>query len=122
MGTNDLFRRSSRNSAIQQFMRNTRKSKVSENFFNEPESPKNCHRRIMAQAPNILRSLVDAYNTGALDDPQAAARLCLLFALVAEGKVKGSFDKETCTTKWSLEENHYKKLEQAYDAILASKL
>jgi len=91
-------------------------------IFNYGEDPVKARRRIMAQGVNILRSLVEAYNTGMLDDPKQAASLCTMFALVAEGKVKGRFDEESATTKWNLEENYQKNLEEVREAILSTKI
>ena len=45
-----------------------------------------------------------------------------MFALVAEGKVVGAFDEETGKTKWSIEDNYQKKIEQVRDAILSTKI
>ena len=78
--------------------------------FEVGEDPVKARRRIHAQGVNILRSLVEAYNTGLLEDPKQAASLCTMFALVAEGKVKGRFDDVSGTTKWNLEENYQKYL------------
>lgn len=79
-------------------------------------------RKIMSQGANILRSIVDAYNDGALDDPKQSMQLCSLFALVAEGKVVGSFDEETATTKWSLTDKYIQRLKEVEESILESKL
>ncbi len=87
--------------------------------FTDPLLPK---RKVMAQGVNILRSIIEAYNQGALDDPQQSANLCSLFALVAEGKVIGHFDNDSATTKWSLTDNYIKRLREVEDSILESKL
>jgi hypothetical protein len=92
------------------------------NPFEVGEDPVRARRRIHAQGVNILRSLVEAYNTGILDDPKQAASLCTMFALVAEGKVKGKFDEASGSTKWNLEENYQQKLESVRDAILSTKV
>ena len=92
------------------------------NPFEVGADPVKARRRIHAQGVNILRSLVEAYNTGILDDPKQAASLCTMFALVAEGKVKGKFDEASGSTKWNLEENYQQKLESVRDAILSTKV
>ena len=90
--------------------------------FEVGEDPVKARRRVHAQGVNILRSLVEAYNTGMLDDHKQAAHLCTMFALVAEGKVEGTFDDETGLTKWNLKEDYQKKLEQVREAILSTKV
>lgn len=90
--------------------------------FEVGADPVKARRRIHAQGVNILRSLVEAYNTGLLDDPKQAAKLCIMFALVAEGRVKGSFDDVSGTTKWDMEENYQKNLESVRNAILSTKV
>ena len=52
-----------------------------------------------------------------LDDHKQAAHLCTMFALVAEGKVEGTFDEVTGLTKWTLKEDYQKKLEEEYDML-----
>ena len=73
--------------------------------------PLKVRQRIMGQGMRILNALVESYNEGILDDQKKAAHLCLMFALVAEGKVVGSFDEDTGKTKWSVKEDHQKKME-----------
>lgn len=90
--------------------------------FEMGEDPHKARRRIMTQGVNILHSLVEAYNEGLLDDPDKAASLCAMFALVAEGKVSGNFDEETGTTKWSLTDNYIQRLREAEEMILGSKI
>ena len=75
--------------------------------FEVGEDPTKARRRIHAQGVNILRSLVEAYNTGMLDDPKQAASLCTMFALVAEGKVKGSFDDAQTAMKTVFEDREF---------------
>jgi hypothetical protein len=76
----------------------------------------------MAQGMRILNAIVEAYNDGILDDHKQAANLCTMFALVAEGKVTGTFDESTGKTKWSLEDNYQKKIEKVRAAILSTKV
>ena len=45
-----------------------------------------------------------------------------MFALVAEGKVEGTFDEVTGLTKWNLKEDYQKKIEQVREAILSTKI
>ncbi len=90
--------------------------------FEVGADPVKARQRIMAQGMRILNALVEAYNEGILDDPKQAAHLCTMFALVAEGKVKGSFDETSGKTKWSIEDNYQKKMEQVRDAILSTKV
>ncbi len=79
-------------------------------------SPDKAKRRVYAQSLNILRQIVDSYLTGALDDPSGAHRLCTLFAMVAEGKVRSCLDDTTGKVKWSLDD----KYREMIDARLAS--
>mgnify|MGYP004347539985 FL=1 len=90
--------------------------------FEVGADPIKVRQRIMAQGMRILNALVEAYNDGILDDPKQSAHLCTMFALVAEGKVEGTFDEETGLTKWSLKDDYQKKLEQVREAILSTKL
>ena len=90
--------------------------------FEVGADPIKVRQRIMGQGMRILNALVEAYNDGMLDDHKKAAHLCLMFALVAEGKVTGSFDEETGKTKWTVKEDYQKKLDQVREAILSTKL
>jgi len=94
----------------------------SEDFQGTLDDPRKARRRIMAQGVNILHSLVEAYQSGALDDPNVSANLCTMFALIAEGKVTGHFDDDTGKTKWSLTENYMKRLQEVEDMIMGSKI
>ena len=90
--------------------------------FEVGADPIKVRQRIMAQGMRILNALVEAYNDGILDDHKQAASLCTMFALVAEGKVVGTFDEQTGLTKWTLKEDYQKKLEQVREAILSTKI
>ena len=92
------------------------------NPFEVGADPDVARRRIMAQGMRILNALSEAYSEGLLDDPKQAANLCTMFALVAEGKVIGTFDEETGKTKWALEDNYQRKLEEVREAILSTKI
>jgi len=84
--------------------------------------PVSARRRIMGQGLNILRYISETYNKGDFEDPNKAIGFCSLLMLVAEDKVKGSFNEDTCTTDWTLNENFLKKLEEARESILSSKI
>ena len=86
------------------------------------DDPRRARRRIMAQGVNILHSLVEAYETGGLDDPNTSINLCTMFALIAEGKVTGNFDDETGRTKWSLTDNYMKRLREVEEMLAGSKI
>ena len=90
--------------------------------FEVGADPIKARQRIMGQGMRILNALVEAYNDGILDDHKQAAHLCTMFALVAEGKVEGTFDEETGLTKWNLKEDYQRKLEQVREAILSTKI
>jgi len=90
--------------------------------FEVGADPIKVRQRIMGQGVRILNALVEAYNDGILDDSKQAAQLCTMFALVAEGKVEGTFDEETGLTKWTLKEDYQKKIEQVREAILSTKI
>ena len=90
--------------------------------FEVGADPIKVRHRIMGQGMRILNALVEAYNDGILDDHKKAAHLCLMFALVAEGKVEGTFDEETGLTKWTLKEGYQKKIDEVREAILSTKI
>tara|TARA_B100000900_G_scaffold413479_1_gene437578 strand:+ start:1279 stop:1665 length:387 start_codon:yes stop_codon:yes gene_type:complete len=90
--------------------------------FEVGADPIKVRQRIMGQGMRILNALVEAYNDGILDDNKQSAHLCTMFALVAEGKVVGTFDEETGLTKWALKEDYQKKLEEVREAILSTKI
>jgi hypothetical protein len=90
--------------------------------FEVGADPIKVRQRIMGQGMRILNALVEAYNDGILDDHKQSAHLCTMFALVAEGKVEGTFDEVTGLTKWTLKEDYQKKLEQVREAILSTKI
>ena len=90
--------------------------------FEVGADPIKVRQRIMGQGMRILNALVEAYNDGILDDHKQSAHLCTMFALVAEGKVEGTFDEETGLTKWSLKEDYQRKIEQVREAILSTKI
>ena len=83
---------------------------------------KKVRRRVLAQGRHILQSIIEAYGSGVLDNPQSAANLCTLFALAIEGKVQASFDPESSTTKWSLTEDWTKHLRDVEKSIFDSKI
>ena len=89
-----------------------------DNFVDE----KTVRRRVLAQGRHILQSIIEAYDSGMLDDPQHAANLCALFALCVEGKVTANFDEQSATTKWSLTENWTQHLREIEQSIFDSKI
>ena len=91
-------------------------------IFEFEDDPRIARRRIMAQGLNILRAIAESYNTGMLEDPIASKKLCTMFSLIAEGRVTGHFDEQTCSTKWNLTEDYMAKLREVEEAILSQKL
>ena len=91
-------------------------------IFKYGEDPVKVRRRIHTQGLNILRAIIEAYNGGTLEDPRHMKNFCTMLALIAEGKVKGNFDDETGTTKWSTVESEIDRLNKIRDAILGSKI
>ena len=83
---------------------------------------KSTRRRILSQGRHILQSIVEAYSSGILDEPNAAANLCTLFALAAEGKVQATFDEESAKVKWSLTESWTQRLREVEQSIMDSKI
>ncbi len=83
---------------------------------------KTARRRVLAQGRHILRSILEAYDTGHLDDPRHSANLCTLFALLIEGKVTATFDEDSATTKWSLTEDWTQHLRAVEQSIFDSKI
>ena len=47
-------------------------------IFDFEDDPKVARRRIMAQGVNILRSIVESYNSGLLEDPKTSKTLCTI--------------------------------------------
>ena len=88
-----------------------------DNFVDE----KTVRRRILSQGRHILQSIMEAYDSGILDQPEGAAKLCTLFALAAEGKVQATFDETSSRTKWSLTEDWTKHLREVEQSIFDSK-
>ena len=89
-----------------------------DNFVDE----KTVKRRILTHGRHILQSIIEAYDSGMLDDPTSARNLCTLFALCAEGKVEAHFDENSATTKWSLTEDWTKHLRDVERSIFDSKI
>ena len=89
-----------------------------DNFVDE----KTARRRVYAQGRHILRSILEAYDKGMLDDPHSAANLCTLFALCIEGKVRAEFDHDMALTKWSMTEDWTKHLREVEQSIFDSKI
>lgn len=91
-------------------------------IFNYGEDPVKVRRRIHTQGLNILRAIIEAYNTGLLEDPRHTKTFCTTLALIAEGKVKGHFDEDQGVTKWTMVESEIDRLNKIRDAILGSKI
>ena len=91
-------------------------------MFDNFQDERTVKRRILSQGRHVLQSIIEAYNTGLLEDPHAAANLCTLFALCAEGKVQAHFDDQTTKTKWVLTEDWTKHLREVEKSILNSKI
>ena len=89
-----------------------------DNFVDE----KTARRRVYAQGRHILRSILEAYDKGMLDNPHSAANLCTLFALCIEGKVRAEFDDDIALTKWSMTEDWTKHLREVEQSIFDSKI
>ena len=45
-------------------------------MFDDFVDEKTARRRVLAQGRHILQSIIEAYDTGMLDDPRHAANLC----------------------------------------------
>ena len=91
-------------------------------FSDYGEDPIKVRRRIHTQGLNILRSIIEAYNGGLLEDPRHTKTFCTTLALIAEGKVKGHFDEDQGVTKWTMVESEIDRLNKIRDAILGSKI
>jgi hypothetical protein len=90
--------------------------------YNTCVTPEEARKRIMGQGLNILRSISEEYAYGTFEDPQKAIGFCTLLMLIAEDKIKGSFNRESCKVEWTLNEKYQKKLEETRESILASKI
>ena len=86
---------------------------------NNHMSPK---RNITSNATKVIQGILEAYETGILDDPNASAHFCGLLACVCEGKVSGVIDEVTGKVKWSLTKEYAELLQQKREAALASAL
>tara|TARA_B100001094_G_scaffold181997_1_gene176372 strand:- start:191 stop:481 length:291 start_codon:yes stop_codon:yes gene_type:complete len=82
-------------------------------FIDPIQAKKNLNR----QGTKVLHSIVEAYNSGALDDPHTAVSFCSLLATICEGKVLGQLDKEAMTVVWSLAPEYRKNLDKIASAI-----
>jgi hypothetical protein len=91
-------------------------------FFDYGEDPVKVRRRIHTQGLNILRAIIEAYNTGLLEDPRHTKTFCTTLALIAEGKVKGHFDEELGLTRWETTDNEFERLSKIREMILGSKI
>lgn len=91
-------------------------------IFNYGEDPVKVRRRIHTQGLNILRAIIEAYNTGLLEDPRHTKTFCTTLALIAEGKVKGHFDEELGLTRWETTDNELERLSKIREMILGKKI
>jgi hypothetical protein len=91
-------------------------------FFDYGEDPVKVRRRIHTQGLNILRAIIEAYNTGLLEDPRHTKTFCTTLALIAEGKVEGHFDEELGLTRWETTDNEFERLSKIREMILGSKI
>jgi len=91
-------------------------------FFDYGEDPVKVRRRIHTQGLNILRAIIEAYNTGLLEDPRHTKTFCTTLALIAEGKVKGHFDEELGLTRWETTDNELERLSKIREMILGKKI
>ena len=91
-------------------------------IFNYGEDPVKVRRRIHTQGLNILRSIIEAYNNGKIEDPRHARDFCTTLALIAEGKVKGHFDEELGLTRWETTDNELERLSKIREMILGAKI
>ena len=75
-------------------------------------------KNLNRQGTKVLHDIVNAYETGLFDDPNAAVMFCSLLACICEGKVKGLFDEETGAVKWSLTPEYSAELDAIRDAMM----
>ncbi len=78
---------------------------------------KQVRSNILRQGTKILSSLVEMYESGALDSDQQSLLWVQLMALVAEGKVQGSVSEDDGRVKWSLTESYEKELNELRKAL-----
>ena len=76
-------------------------------FVDPIQAKKNLNR----QGTKVLHSIVEAYNTGALDDPHLSASFGALLASICEGKVQGQLDETNMCVMWSLTPGYQKQLD-----------
>lgn len=74
---------------------------------------------LKSEIENIIESIAEVYESGAIDDPTANHTLMSLFALVCENKVEGA-PQEDGHIKWSLTEEYSKVLEEELYAMSVS--
>ena len=79
-------------------------------------------KNLNRQGTKVLHDIVNAYETGVFDDPNASAMFCSLLARICEGKVQGVLDEETATVKWSLTTEYSAQLDALRDAMLQAGL
>ena len=78
------------------------------------EAKKNLNR----QGTKVLHDIVNAYQTGLLDDPKTAMTFCSLLACICEGKVEGAFDEHSGNIKWSLTKEYSVQVDALREAMM----
>ena len=90
--------------------------------FLEPLGFVEAKRNLNKQATKVLHDIVNAYETGLLDDPKSSAMFCSLLACICEGKVQGVLDEHSGQIKWSLTRDYAEEVERMKDALIESGL
>ncbi len=83
-------------------------------YLDWEEAKKNLNR----QGTKVLHYIVDAYQRGALDQPDSAMNFCSLLACICEGKVIGTMDEEKMKVKWTLKPEYEEQVQKLYEAFM----
>lgn len=85
-------------------------------YMDWEEAKKNLNR----QGTKVLHYIVDAYQSGTLDNPDGALNFCSLIACICEGKVVGTLDEEEMRVKWSLKPEYEEQMQKLYEAFIGA--
>ena len=89
-------------------------------MLDNDESPRTAKRNLYGQGVKVLQDIVNAYETGVLDDPKSSILFCSLLACICEGKVRGHVDEDTGMVKWSLTERYAKEMEELQKSLVSA--